>query len=183
MPKIEDWVVGKVHDDEQDKGDIVKHPEGFGISNAGADDHLCGGRSETIVNREDGAALHVSDVWKLMKQQLQSMPPGNQLMILVSSYLRCRSFSLNFHSSTTILIRPITVQLLCRCTCYPHSGVSLSLHVLHDIQTGNMRVWKKCPPYRSHQLFRSSRGNFVKKVLRLPVSSVPVYNCRLHSLS
>lgn len=86
MPKIEDWVVSKGNIDEHDEGGIVKHPEGFGISNAGAEDRLGEGRSETNINSTDEATLEVSVAWKLMKQQLQTMPPDTQLMILVGSH-------------------------------------------------------------------------------------------------
>lgn len=84
MPKIEDWVVSRGQDDELDKDGIVKHPKGFGISNSEADDHLCESRSEININGEDEATLEVSVTWKLMKQQLQTMPPGTHVMILAT---------------------------------------------------------------------------------------------------
>lgn len=113
MPKIEDWVVGEGHDGEHNEGDIVKHPEGFGILNAMAD-----GRSETSIDSEDEAVLKVSVPWKLMKQQLQSIPPDNQLMILVGSHFLCWKRFCACVLLYAILIRFIDILPLFLCLTF-----------------------------------------------------------------
>lgn len=103
MPKIEDWVVSKSQDVEGNKIGIVKRPEGFGISNAKTEDFLREGRPETNTESEDEAALDVSVAWKLMKQQLQTMPPDTQLMLLVGPHSRC-CIGFGFHKSGKIFV-------------------------------------------------------------------------------
>ena len=89
MPKIEDWVVSNSHGGEGNESGIVKRPEGFGSSHAEAEDYLLReGRPESNVESKDKTALNISVVWKLMKQQLQAMPPDAQLMLLVGPYAR-----------------------------------------------------------------------------------------------
>lgn len=85
MPKIEDWVVSKDKNGKNDMSGIVKHPEGFGISNARAEDSL---HERFRVNSKNGdeAPRDISVAWKVMKQQLQTMPPDTQLMLLVGSH-------------------------------------------------------------------------------------------------
>nr|XP_024382462.1 uncharacterized protein LOC112285693 isoform X2 [Physcomitrium patens] len=83
MPKIEDWVVSKDKNGKNDMSGIVKHPEGFGISNARAEDSL---HERFRVNSKNGdeAPRDISVAWKVMKQQLQTMPPDTQLMLLAT---------------------------------------------------------------------------------------------------
>lgn len=141
MPKIEDWVVGKGLDGEGNKSSNAKHPEGFGTSNAETEDHLREGRRATSLESEDEAALIVSVAWKLMKQQLQTMPPDTQLMLLVGPHFRC---STEFW--LTQLIK-ILSKSMATFFFFLHSGEILRLDFCTDVfQAGNMRVRRCSPP-------------------------------------
>lgn len=81
MPKIEDWVVNR----EGDGKENTDSPNNQ--NNSVSKNHFSKGRSQKDVQHDDSTVLEVSNAWKLMKQQLQTMPPDTQLMLMVCAYV------------------------------------------------------------------------------------------------
>jgi hypothetical protein len=77
MPKIEDWVVNREGDGKENT-DSPKNQ-----NNSASQNHFSKGRSQKDVQHDDSMVVEVSNAWKLMKQQLQTMPPDTQLMLMV----------------------------------------------------------------------------------------------------
>lgn len=86
MPQIEDWVLEIEHETPTGSPDVQEHSK-LGKADDAATSWISNGGLATSLEQENVSTSKVSIFWKVMKQQLQTMPPDTPLMLLVGFHV------------------------------------------------------------------------------------------------